>query len=218
MRLTPPVSSRSSRSRAAFTGGALVVALLGAPAAADARVTLSSGHVDAIAARVTGGKLRLLVKDATGRSVRWHDPNDVTLRVVSRARTRLPRNGTLRFLGRPGATVWMIPQTQRSGIIWAGWNTEEVSRRQLRNLSWRLNRVSGPGRVAIFQTGSFGKPSVLFDSSRLPASRSLPLGIHAHGNWGFTARGTYRMSFTLRGTARSGKRLSATRALTFRVG
>lgn len=191
---------------------------LAAPAVTVARVTLSSGHVDAVAARVDGGKLRLLVKDATGRSVRWRDPNDVTLRVVDRARTRLPRNGSLGFLGRPGSTVWMIPQTQRSGVIWAGWNTEAVGRRQLRSLAWRLNRVSGPGRVAIFQTGSFGTPSVLFDSSRLPATRGLPLGIHAHGTWAFTRRGTYRLSFTLRGVSTGGRRLSATRALTFRVG
>ena len=46
----------------------------------------------------------------------------------------------------------------------------------------------------------------------------LALGIHAHGNWGFTRRGTYRMRFTLRGTSARGRALSATGTLVFRVG
>ncbi|MBF6620440.1 MAG: TIGR03773 family transporter-associated surface protein [Patulibacter sp.] len=191
------------------------------PSVASAKtVTLSNGHVDAVAARISGGRLRFVVKDDTGSRVRWRDPKSVVIRVGSNARYRLPSGRALSFIGRPGQTVWLIPQTQKRGVVWAGWNTEQVSSRQLRGpVGWRLDRVRGPGRVAIYQTGSFGRPSVLFNSAqRTPQSRTIPLGVHAHGNWAFTARGTYRMTFTLSATSRSGKRLSDTRTLTLRVG
>lgn len=193
---------------------------LGSGTASAAPVTLSQGHVDAVAARLVGGRLRFLVKDDTGPRVRWRRPSDVVLRVGSRARYRLPNDRTLSFVGRPGQTVWLIPQTQQRGVIWAGWNTEQVSSRQLRGpVGWRLDRVRGPGRVSIYQTGSFGKADVLFTSGRrTPQSRTIPLGVHAHGNWAFTARGTYRLTFTLSATTRAGKRLSDTRTLTLRVG
>lgn len=192
----------------------------GVETASAARVTLSQGHVDAVAARVENGRLRFRVKDDTGSRVRWRSPSDVVIRVGSNARYRLPNGRALSFIGRPGQTVWLIPQTQKRGVIWAGWNTEQVSSRQLRGpVAWRLDRVRGPGRVAIYQTGSFGTPNVLFSSARrVPQSRSIPLGVHAHGNWAFTARGTYRMTFTISATSRAGKRLSDTRTLTLRVG
>lgn len=190
-----------------------------APASA-APVTLGQGHVDAVAARLVGGRLRFLVKDDTGSRVRWRAPADVVIRVGDRARYRLPSDRALSFVGRPGQTVWLIPQTQKRGVVWAGWNTEQVSARQLRGpVGWRLDRVRGPGRVSIYQTGSFGTPSVLFSSARrTPQSRTISLGVHAHGNWAFTARGTYRLTFTLSATTRAGKRLSDTRTLTLRVG
>jgi surface-anchored protein len=176
--------------------------------------------VDAVAAMISRGRLRFVVKDDTGSRVRWRDPSDVVIRVGNQARYRLPSGRALSFIGRPGQTVWLIPQTQKRGIVWAGWNTEQVSSRQLRgNVGWRLDRVRGPGRVTIYQTGSFGTPNVLFNSARrTPQTQAIRLGVHAHGNWSFTARGTYRMSFTIFATSRSGKRLSDTGTLTLRVG
>ncbi|MBE2315637.1 TIGR03773 family transporter-associated surface protein [Solirubrobacter sp. CPCC 204708] len=192
-----------------------VAALLAGASPAQAAVTLSSGHAD-YGARIVGGRLQAQVKDSTrGRTV-WRDPSDVVIALGASARHTLPGGS---FLGRKGARVWMIPQTQRSNVIWLGWNTEELSSRQVRsNLTWTLDRVDGPGRVAVFQTGSFGKADVLFDSHRSrPGSRAIRLGVHAHGNWAFTRAGTYRLRFTSTATARSGRRLSDTATLTVRV-
>ena len=190
----------------------LTLAVLSAGAApAHAAVTLSSGHAD-YGARIVGGKLQSQVK--TGAT--WRDPSGVAIALGSKARHTLPKAN---FLGRKGTRVWMIPQTQKAGVIWLGWNTESLTSRQLRTgVTWTLERASGPGRVALFQTGSFGGADVLFDSSRSrPGSRTIPLGVHAHSNWAFTRTGAYRLRFKMTATSRGGKRLSDTATLTVRV-
>jgi putative ABC transporter-associated repeat protein len=205
-----------TNSRALLSILVLVAAVLGSTATAHA-VTISDGHVDVGSARIVDGQLRSYVKDSTGGRVVWRDPSSVVTRVVDRARVRLPSG--MEFIGRRGQTVWMIPQVQKRGIVWAGWNTEEISRRQIRGgVAWKLRSVSGPGRVVLFQTGSFGDERVLFNSSSLPQTYTIPPGTHAHGNWAFTARGTYRMRFTMSIRTRSGERQRANATLTFRVG
>jgi putative ABC transporter-associated repeat protein len=192
----------------------LAVLLAGA-APAHAAVTLSSGHAD-YGARIVGGKLQAQIKDQTrGRTV-WRDPSDVVVALNSRARYTLPKSN---FLGSKGSRVWMIPQTQKSGVIWLGWNTEELKSSQLRTgVSWTLERVTGPGRVAVFTTGSFGDASVVFDSSRSrPGTRTIPLGVHAHANWSFSRAGTYKLRLKSSATSRSGRSLSDTATLTVRV-
>jgi putative ABC transporter-associated repeat protein len=195
-----------------------LIAAAAVPAAADAKVTLSEGHVDVAAARIVDGKLRSYVKDDTGDRVVWRDPATVVTRVVNKARVRLPAG--MGFIGPRGKRVWMIPQVQKRGVIWAGWNTEEITRRQIRGgVAWTLRKVRGPGRVVVFQTGSFGDEDVLFNSRRgMPQGYTIPVGTHAHGNWAFTKRGTYKMRFTMSVRTRRGKRQSDTATLTFKVG
>jgi putative ABC transporter-associated repeat protein len=199
-------------------GLATCVALLAPAAPAGATVTLSDGHVDAGSARLVGGKLRAYVKDSTTGRVTWREPGGVVMRVVDRAKARLPKG--MDFVGRAGESVWMIPQVQKRGVIWVGWNTEEIKSSQIRGgVSWKLTSVTGPGRVVLFQTGSFGDHRVFFNSGRgLPQSVSIPPGTHAHGNWAFTAKGTYRMRFTMSVRSRAGKTLSDSATLTYRVG
>jgi putative ABC transporter-associated repeat protein len=187
---------------------------LAAILAGAAPVTLDDGHVDAGSVKLVGGKLRAYVKDGTA----WREPGSVVLRVVDRAKVELPRG--MDFVGRAGQTVWMIPQVQRRGVIWVGWNTEAIGSRQIRGrVSWTLTSVSGPGRVVLFQTGSFGEHKVLFNSGRaLPQRMSIPAGTHAHGNWAFTARGTYRLRYTMSVRGRAGRTLIDRATLTYRVG
>jgi len=193
-----------------------VAVLLAGAAPAHAAVSLRSGHAD-YAARIVGGKLHAQVKDQTraGRAV-WRDPSDVVVALDAKARYTLPKRS---FLGDKGARLWMIPQTQKAGVIWLGWNTEEIRSSQLRGgVAWTLERVSGPGRVVVFQTGSFGAADVVFDSNRSrPGSRTIPVGVHAHGNWAFSRAGTYALRFKTTATARSGRRLADTATLTVRV-
>lgn len=202
--------------RTALAGALVCLGLLAAPA--GAAVVLDDGHVD-YGARMIGGGLQSQVKDGTTGSVVWREPADVLFVLVPEARTTIPAGSKIGFLGPPGSTFWMIPQVQQSGVLWAGWNTEEIGPSQVSGqVNWRLDAVEGPGRVAVFQTGAFGQPDVIFDSADgLPDARSIPLGTHAHGNWAFGAPGEYRLTFTMSAERATGGITSDAETLAVRV-
>ncbi|GAA0621868.1 TIGR03773 family transporter-associated surface protein [Kribbella sandramycini] len=160
--------------------------------------TLQTGHAD-YAARLENGVLRTRIKDGTQPGApTWRDPKDVTIRLTAAAGTTSP-GGAFSFLGPKGTPVWQIPQTQKTGVIWLGWNTEELKPGQLPGdqLTWRLDKLTGPGRFAIFEFNPFGQPQIIFNSADgLPDTYKVPVGTHAHGNWTFTKPGTYRLTFT----------------------
>jgi len=180
----------------ALAAVALAVAV---PAAAPATVVLQDGHVD-YGARLIGGRLRAQVKDGTAgtSAVVWREPADVVFHARPASRTAVPSNAAFAFLGAPGAPLWLLPQVQRPGLLWPGWNTEEIAADQLIGpLTWRLDAVDGPGRFALFTSGTFGGATTLFDSGDgLPDSATVPAGTHAHGNWAFSAEGRYALTFT----------------------
>lgn len=215
-RAAPIVALATALAAGAVAVGGAVPGPLAAPAAAAA--TLTSGHVDVVAPRIVRGRLRLDVRDTTRGTTRWRSPGDVTIRVPDRARVRLGRGQSA--VGRAGTTAWVIPQSERRGVVWAGWSTQAVGSRDVRGgLRWSLRSVRGPGRMVLFQSGAFGDASVLFSSAvRGPQTRGLALGTHGHGTWAFTRRGTYRVTFALSGTSRAGRALRATGTLRFRVG
>jgi surface-anchored protein len=167
---------------------------------------LSDGHVD-YGARLLNGALQSQVKDSTSGAVVWREPADVAFHLGPTAKAAVPSNPKLAFLGRPGDPVWIIPQTQRPGVLWAGWNTEELRAPEVTGqVAWRLTGVDGPGAMAIYTVNAFGDPSILFNSADgLPDARDVPLGTHAHGNWAFTRAGTYRLTFEMSATLASGQ-------------
>lgn len=143
---------------------------------------IADGHVDVLT-RLSNGRTDIFINDK--------DPANVVLHLMPQAATTVPGSG-FDFLGSPGSKVWQIPQTQRSGIIWLGWNTESVSS----PVQWSLTKVSGPGRVAVYEYSSFGQPRIIFNSGDgLPDSYTIPAGTHAHGNWAFTMQGVYKLTF-----------------------
>ncbi|MEU4290815.1 TIGR03773 family transporter-associated surface protein [Kribbella sp. NPDC026596] len=187
--------------------------------APTAGTTLTSGHAD-YAVRLEGGSLTSRLKDGThaGTPV-WRDPASVTVRLTSAAATTAP-GGAFAFLGAAGTPIWQIPQTQKSGVVWLGWNTEELTAAQVHGgVDWRLDKLTGPGALAVFEFDSFGQPKVIFNSADgLPDIYRVPLGTHAHGNWAFTKPGTYHATFTHTGTLANGKKSTDTATLTFSVG
>ncbi len=188
-------------------------------AAPAAPVVLDDGHID-YGVRIVDGRLRSLVKDGTvaGRTD-WREPSQAVLHLLPAAATEVPGTG-FGFLGDPGSTVWQVPQTQKPGIIWLGWNTEELSAGEVRGtVRWTLDRIDGPGDLAVFEYDSFGSPQVIFTTrDGVGDSYQVPLGTHAHGNWAFTAEGAYRITFTHSATLVSGETVSDTQTLLMAVG
>lgn len=189
-------------------------------APADDCVVLDDGHVDAMAPRVLDGRLTTQVKDGTAGPdhVVWREPDTVVLHAVPEARNTIPSDPGYAFLGTAGEPVWLIPQTQIPGTVWAGWNTEELGPDNVSGeVTLSLTEVDGPGNVAVFLTGL--SPTVVFNAADgLPDTLRIPLGTHAHANWGFTAEGSYRLTFTVTATLASGATQTDTDIYTFAIG
>ncbi|RAJ38415.1 putative ABC transporter-associated repeat protein [Kitasatospora sp. SolWspMP-SS2h] len=206
----PPSAARALRS-ASLPGAEI----------ATAPVTIGDGHVDALAGQWVDGRLRLLFKDSRSPdAVVWREPSAVTVHVNDAARQQVPAGSAYSFLGAPGSTFWLIPQVQKPGVVWAGWNTEALASGPLSGpLQLTLTGVDGPGTVAIWQTAGLGGATVLYDSrDGLPDRAPVDLGVHAHANWGFGAAGTYRLTFALGGHLATGEAVTDTRTYTFTVG
>jgi surface-anchored protein len=183
-------------------------------------VVLNDGHVDLIAPRVLDGDLTTQVKDGTAGPDRavWRDPADVVLHVVPAARNTVPNDPAYSFLGTPGAPVWIIPQTQIPGIVWAGWNTESLSPQDVAGrVDLRVTGVDGPGRLGVFLSDI--TPVLLVDSGDgLPDTIVVPLGTHAHANWAFGAEGTYRITIEVAATLADGRTVADSDVFTIAVG
>ncbi|MDX8050540.1 choice-of-anchor M domain-containing protein [Lentzea sp. BCCO 10_0798] len=190
------------------------------PPTATGRVVIDRGHVDAVAPRLLPDGLHIQVKDGTvAGTTTWREPADVELKVTSGSRTALPSSPELAFLGAAGEQVFLLPQTQRADLLWAGWSTEELRPADVTGpVTWSLTAVEGPGAFGLFTTGSFGEPTVLFNSTDgLPDAQSVPLGTHAHANWVFAEPGRYRLTFTATAPGTGGP-LTDTETYTFTIG
>ena len=162
----------------------LAASASGTPAAAEDRLVLDSGHIDAFTLIWADGELVLnLQEDVTGYHVR-HAPEDVLLQVKPQAALVLPDPlpPSLAFLGDAGDTVYYLPQTQDPELIWPGWSTEQISPSVFANpLQIDITDIEGPGDVFLWQTGSFGESlSVLGGGFQLPGTISPNVNVHAH--------------------------------------
>ncbi len=188
---------------------------VGATQCVAGATVLASGHVD-YASRIVGGKLESLVGDDSSGTKAYREPGNVILWVKPSSQTTLPAGYAA--VGPAGSTIWQVPQTQDKNLVWLGWNTEALNSGNARgSVSWTLDSVSGPGSVKVFQSGVFGGvQSMILDGNG--SSYSIPLGIHAHANWAFSAQGIYRLKMTQSVTLPNGQRSSDTETLTLAVG
>jgi putative ABC transporter-associated repeat protein len=215
----PRTTSPGTATTRPATTGAAVATTSCAPVTRTTGVVIASGHAD-LAVRAENGRLVTRIKDGTGTGAPvWRAPSEVVLHLGDKATATLPA-GPFDFLGGPGATVWQVPQTQRAGVPWLGWNTEELGAAQASGpVTWKLTGVDGPGTMAVFVYDEFGRPKVIFNSKDgLPDALDVPLGTHAHGNWAFTKPGAYRLSFSHTARLASGTSSTATSVVTFAVG
>ncbi|PRX97952.1 choice-of-anchor M domain-containing protein [Allonocardiopsis opalescens] len=196
------------RRSALLTTGAAATALLLGAAPATAQVVLSEGHVDVVEVEFHVDHFHVHVHDDASGEL---DPSEVLLHVVPAAETAVPADPAYAFLGEPGDPVWILPQSQQPGVLFAGWSTEPVEPGvfQDEELRFELLDVSGPGDFSVFDTTAAGTPDIRFDSGDGTGDvTTVPVGTHEHTNWAFEAEGDYTVTLEVSGVLLDGTEVS----------
>lgn len=186
------------------------------------RVVLEAGHVD-VGATFGTGAWALQVHDDTSVPAHWRDPDDVVLRVTDAALLAVPDDPAFSFLGLDAGTpVHVVPQTERPGVVWVGWNTQEphLLDTLVLGATLRVHAIEGPGELVTYlQGGNFGAPQVLWSSREpFPQEAWVELNTHTHANWVFSEPGVYLVDTEFTGELVTGETMSARGTLRFAVG
>ena len=181
-------------------------------------VEIARGHLDVRltqAAGENGTTYGLAVKDDSLTSARTsvlRTLSSTTLSVGPNARFVRPASlsdASYDVLGPVGTATYVLPETQNSDIVWPGLSTEGIDYAALpegADLTLHLAEAPQGARVAFFQGGTFGAgATVHFDSTKGDGVVHTTEATHMHGNWVFSAPGTYRIEVG----ARSGQRVLA---------
>jgi surface-anchored protein len=123
----------------------------------------------------------------------------------------------------PGAAFWQLPGggAPTPGLLWAGFNLSEAPDDALaRNLTWRIDGISGPGQVALFETDGPGEQPMFATRVGLPAALAAPSARygHFHFAWTFSAPGVYCLDSSVTGRRANGEPLRAQGQITVVVG
>ncbi|WP_051196924.1 choice-of-anchor M domain-containing protein [Jonesia quinghaiensis] len=193
---------------------------------ADQRV-IDTGHVD-LGPRFVDGEWQLLIHDDVARSDAdaqsvWRPLNNTVLSLTDAATESVPDDPTYSFLGKDaGEPVWISPQTQKPGVVWIGWNTQDpaVMERIDRGITLSLRDVSGPGALSVYlQSGSSSAPQILWDSrNATPQPVWVDVNTHTHANWVFTEPGVYLVTLEAQATLLDGSTVSDVDTLRLTVG
>lgn len=156
---------------------------------------IDAGHVD-LGATFDGDTLEFLARDDTNQPPVWRHLDDVVFRVSDAAKQTLPDGDDFAFTGaKPGADVWVIPQTEVAGVPWLGWNTQAASllERSGSGVSLEFGGHEGPGEFSLFlQPGGFHAPQLLWTTTE-PGAQPMWVepNTHTHANWVFTEPGVH---------------------------
>jgi putative ABC transporter-associated repeat protein len=191
--------------------------------------TLADGHVD-IGPRFVDGRWTLLIHDDQAKEMDakpghpsvWRHPERTVLQVTDDALQTVPDDETYGFLpAKPGDRVHVVPQTQDPDVVWVGWNTQDpdVMERIDRGVTMTLTGVQGPGDLVVYlQSGDFGDPQVLWDSTAKPKPAWVDVNTHTHANWVFSRPGVYLVRVRIAAELVDGSTVSDARDLRFAVG
>lgn len=186
------------------------------------RTVIDAGHVD-IGPTLNTGQWRVEIHDDSKVPPVWRLPQDVVFQVHDAALLEIPDDPTYEFIGaQPNERIHVVPQTQREGVVWVGWNTQEpnvIAQADL-GVTMSLVNVTGPGDLTVFlQSGNFGAPQVLYTTRKpLPQQTWVELNSHTHANWAFTKPGVYLVELEFAADLRDGQHVTARDTLRFAVG
>jgi len=181
----------------------------------SAQVALTTEHAD------------IGLAEAGGLGLHWHDEDndaeyepDEAYALIDPVAARLtrPSGSQWDFLGTAaGNDIWVLPQSQNPNLPFLGVGAEDAdpgtfdfwnpgdsrgANTSARWLEFSLVNVSGPGQFSLWQTDGFGGAVVFMSTFSTPGEGNrlfVQEGGHAHYNWGFTAEGTYDITFQVRG-------------------
>jgi surface-anchored protein len=106
-------------------------------------------------------------------------------------------------LGDEGDSLWILPQNPYAGVPYVGVSSEQITAGVFNDpLTIRLTRLEGPGQFLVWQAGTLGGFDVKMDTRdgiNVNDSLTIPVGGHAHYNWGFATSGVYRAYFQAEG-------------------
>lgn len=187
-----------------------LVAALPTYASAAPPEVLKAVHTDVLHTTYDGTSLKLATRIGTG-DYREADPAGLVFNLEDRgsARVELPDLPAFGFLGTPGDSVWIAPESQDPELIWPGWDTETIPAGALKDdvVDLTLVDAQGPGAVEVFfNYDEFTGAVPRLFSSVDPAYRTLrqPVGRHVHANWSFSELGTYKLTFQASATTAGG--------------
>lgn len=167
-------------------------------------------------------------REYAGQRAGFADPERSTLLVKAVAEVEIPDDDRYLFLGEPGASSWILPQSQDTELLYAGVSTENktsqtgwqgvgVSSQFLvrgvpsgyfsgNKVTLTLASFSGPGNFHLYSTDAFGNPVVAFDTTDGLSSldfREFTPSNHVHFNWAFSTPGDYYIGLQASGAAGS---------------
>ena len=133
------------------------------------------------------------------------EPDQALLYGVAATRQSVPADASYGFLGNAGDSVWVLPQEEQEGVLYAGIAGDEIESGVFKQeaVSLHLVGVRGPGNVSLYATDAFGAPQVFFNSGDgIDEQDVFPVAVggHAHQNWAFTAPGVYKVDVQASGT------------------
>jgi surface-anchored protein len=159
-------------------------------------------HAD-VGVGYTGGLWDLHVHDHDNNT-EW-EPDEVLIQVGLAGMTTQPGGAQWSFIGAgAGNPIWILPQTQNPNLVFLGLAADEINLGVFdQNRVWlTLTGLSGPGHFSLWTTDAFGNPTAHMSSANgITAADTflIPVGAHAHANWGFTATGMYEVFFQAHG-------------------
>lgn len=186
------------------------------------QVVVDRGHVD-FGPTLSTGEWIIQIHDDSATPSYWRHLEDVVMKVSDAGMLEVPDSPAYEFLRQePGTAVWVVPQTQKSDVVWTGWNTQEPAVLSSLDVGTTLSilGVEGPGDVSAYlQSGNFGDPQPLWSTfDPFPQQTWIEVNTHTHANWVFTEPGIYLVDVQFDAELNTGESLSAHDTLRFAVG
>ncbi|NUL59480.1 hypothetical protein F7P83_03665 [Brevibacterium luteolum] len=185
----------------------------------DGRKLLDDGHVD-LKMRQADTGIEMKLHDDTGIHTSGkpteHPISDIAFGVRdSGMGKRGPDQAdpAFDFLGKQGDTYYALPFVQKRGLLWPGYNTQEIDYSKLKGpVSLSLTDAKTPkgAHFALAEQGSGfgGKPEVRLQSGTDKTSFPIDFATHAHPMWVFTKPGAYELTFQASATGANGSTLT----------